>query len=79
MQRGSERSLWIVVGAALVASEYSPAHRAPETERGAVSSLHFIHYDVARIHQTLRITPARAAGVTDHAWETGELLALLGE
>jgi len=38
-------------------------------------ALHFAHYNFVRIHQTLRCTPAMAAGVTDHVWEIGELLA----
>src|SRR5437868_10298150 len=29
-------------------------------------ALYFIHYNFARIHQTLRITPAMAAGLSDH-------------
>lgn len=40
-------------------------------------ALHFMHYNFARIHQTLRVTPAMAAGVTDHAWEIGEIVDLL--
>lgn len=32
----------------------------------------------ARIHQTLRVTPAMAAGVTDRVWEIGEIVDLLG-
>lgn len=40
-------------------------------------ALHFIHYNFARIHQTLRITPAMAAGVSDHVWELSEIVALL--
>ena len=28
-------------------------------------SLHYMHYNFARIHKTLRVTPAMAAGVTD--------------
>jgi hypothetical protein len=31
----------------------------------------------ARIHKTLRITPAMAAGVTDHVWEIDDIIALL--
>jgi hypothetical protein len=31
-----------------------------------------------RIHQTLRMTPAVAAGVTDHVWEIGEIVDMLG-
>ena len=41
-------------------------------------ALHFMHYNFARIHQTLRVTPAMAAGVTDHVWEIGEIVGLLG-
>lgn len=43
----------------------------------AAVALHFMHYNFARIHQTLRVTPAMAAGVTDHAWEIGEIVDLL--
>ncbi len=44
----------------------------------AAVALHFMHYNFARIHQTLRVTPAMAAGVTDHVWEIGEIVGLLG-
>lgn len=39
-------------------------------------ALHFAHYNFCRIHQTLRVTPAMEAGVTDHVWELSELAAL---
>jgi hypothetical protein len=29
-------------------------------------ALHYMHYNFCRIHQTLRVTPATEAGVTDH-------------
>jgi IS1 family transposase len=41
-------------------------------------ALHFMHYNFVRIHQTLKVTPAMAAGVTDHLWEMSEIAALLG-
>ena len=40
-------------------------------------SLHFMHYNFARIHQTLRVTPAMEAGVSDHVWELEEIVELL--
>lgn len=40
-------------------------------------SLHYMHYNFARIHQTLRATPAQAAGVADHRWTLREIAALL--
>jgi hypothetical protein len=36
-----------------------------------------MHYNFARIHQTLRVTPAMAAGVSDHPWEISEIVGLL--
>ena len=45
----------------------------------AAIALHFMHYNFARIHQTLRVTPAMAAGVTDHVWEIREIVDLPGE
>ena len=43
----------------------------------AAVALHFMHYNFARIHQSLRVTPAMAAVVVDHVWEIGEIVDLL--
>jgi len=43
----------------------------------AAIALHFMYYNFCRIHQTLRVTPAMAAGVTDHVWSLEEMIALL--
>jgi hypothetical protein len=32
-------------------------------------ALHFLYYNFVRIHQTLKVTPAMAAGVTERLWE----------
>ncbi len=45
----------------------------------AAISPHFMYYDFVRIHQTLRITPAMAAGVTDRVWEISDIVRLLEE
>ena len=37
-------------------------------------ALHFARYNFCRVHGSLRITPAMAAGITDHVWELGELI-----
>ncbi len=36
-------------------------------------ALHFMHYNFARIHTTLRLTRAMAAGVSDHVWSLEEI------
>jgi IS1 family transposase len=41
----------------------------------AALALHFCHYNFCRVHGSLRITPAMAAGISDHVWELSELLA----
>ncbi len=43
----------------------------------AAVALHFMHYNFARIHQTLRVTPAMEAGVSDHVWSIEEIVRLL--
>ena len=40
----------------------------------AAYCLWFAFYNFCRIHQTLRLTPAMEAGITDHVWELAELL-----
>lgn len=44
----------------------------------AAVALHFMHYNWARVHQTLRVTPAMEAGPSDHVWSLEEIAGLLG-
>ena len=39
-------------------------------------ALHFLHYNCARIHRTLRVTPAMAAGISDRVLSLDEIAAL---
>jgi IS1 family transposase len=39
-------------------------------------ALFYMHYNFARIHQTLRVTPAMEAGVSDHVWPLEDIVAL---
>ena len=43
----------------------------------ATVALYFMYYNFVRVHQTLRVTPAMEAGVTDHVWTVEEIVALL--
>ena len=38
-------------------------------------ALYFAFYNFCRPHQTIRVTPAMEAGITDHIWSLLELLA----
>jgi IS1 family transposase len=42
-------------------------------------ALHFMYYNFVRIHQSLRVTPAMAADVTDKLWEVEDIVKLLEE
>lgn len=40
-------------------------------------ALHFMYYNFCRVHQTLRVTPAMEAGISDHTWTSEEIVTLL--
>jgi IS1 family transposase len=42
-------------------------------------ALHFMHYNFARQHSAHRLSPAQAAGITDHLWEVEEIAELVEE
>lgn len=39
-------------------------------------ALHYMHYNFARVHRTLRVSPAMAAGVTDRLWSIEDIVRL---
>ena len=41
----------------------------------AACALHFAFYNFCRVHASLRVTPAMQAGIANHVWSLGELLA----
>ena len=43
----------------------------------AAIALHTMYYNFVRIHQTLRVTPAMAAGVADKLWEVSDIVTML--
>jgi hypothetical protein len=56
------------------------SHSQTGSENHAHSvALHNVHYNFVRIHKTLRVTPARAAGVTDRLWDMSDIVKLIEE
>jgi len=53
------------------------AFRKKIENHAAAVSLHMMHYNFARVHQTLKTTPAVAAGVADHVWGIEEIIGLM--
>ncbi len=42
-------------------------------------AIYFMHYNYCRIHQTLRVTPAIAAGVSKTLWSMDDVVAMIEE
>jgi len=40
----------------------------------AAVALYVAHYNLCRVHESLRITPAMQLGITDHVWTVSELI-----
>jgi|ERR1019366_1256247 hypothetical protein len=51
----------------------TPSNRSPSV------ALHLAHYNLVRIHQTLRCTPAMAAGVTDRLWDLTHIVQIVDD
>jgi hypothetical protein len=43
----------------------------------AAVAIWFMYYNFCRVHQTLRVTPAMEAGISDHVWTIEAMCALL--
>ncbi len=43
----------------------------------AAIAIHYMHDNYCRIHQTLRVTPAMEAGISDRVWSIQEMIALM--
>jgi hypothetical protein len=42
-------------------------------------AIYAMHYNFCRIHQTLRVTPAMEAGISDHLWDLEEIVTLINQ
>ena len=40
-------------------------------------AIHYMYYNFGRIHQSIRVTPAMEAGISDHVWSIEEIIGLL--
>jgi IS1 family transposase len=53
------------------------AHSKKIENHIASIAIHYMHYNFCRVHETLRVTPAMEAGLTDHVWSVEEMISLL--
>ena len=40
-------------------------------------AIYFLYYNLCRVHQTLRVTPAMEAGIANRVWSIEEMVKLL--
>ena len=64
-----------------IRSNLQPGWRNGDEEHSSVGTLARIralmYYNFGRVHQTLRVTSAMEAGISDHVWEVQEIVSLL--
>lgn len=72
MLHAISRTCWPTTGSPHPAPRSSPD--AYLENHAAAVALFVAHYNLCRVHEALRITPAMALGVTDHIWTIGELI-----
>src|SRR5208283_4691008 len=65
MRMGMRRFTWLTNGFSKKAENLAYA-----------VSLHFMYYNFVRIHQSLRVTPAMEAGITDRLWTLEDVAKL---
>lgn len=52
------------------------AHSKKIENMACAVALYFMYYNFARIHESLRVTPAMEAGVSDYVWSIQEIVGL---
>jgi hypothetical protein len=65
----------LIKGGNARADKLSADERA--ADHAAAIALHTMYYNFVRIHQTLRVSPAMAAGVADKLWEVSDIVEML--
>src|SRR5258706_1830615 len=71
-----ERQNWSVRTAMRRYTRLSNGFSRKIQNHAAAVALNYFAYNFIKIHRTLRVSPAMAAGVTDHLWEVSDLVAL---
>jgi hypothetical protein len=72
-----ERQNWSVRTAMRRYTRLSNGFSRKIENHAAAIALNYFAYNFIKIHRTLRVSPAMAAGVTDRLWDAGDLVSLL--
>ena len=74
-----ERQNWSVRTAMRRYTRSSNGFSRKIENHAAAVALYYFSYNSIKIHRTLRVSPAMAAGVTDHPWSVSDLVDLWEE
>jgi hypothetical protein len=72
----AERQNWSVRTAMRRYTRLSNGFSRKIENHAAAVALNYFAYNFIKIHRTLRMTPAMAAGVTDRLWDVADLVSL---
>src|ERR1700722_1594580 len=71
-----ERQNWTVRGPMRRYTRHSNGFSRKLENHAAATALNYFAYNFIKIHRTIRMSPAMAAGVTDRLWDVADLVAL---
>ncbi len=71
-----ERQNWTVPHAMRRYNRLSNGFSRKLENLAAATALNYFAYNFIKIHSTLRVSPAMAAGVTNQLWDVADLVAL---
>jgi len=74
-----ERQNWTLRTNARLYTRLSNGFSRKLENHAAAVALAYFAYNFIKIHRTLRMTPAMAAGITDRLWDVADLVALWEE
>jgi hypothetical protein len=70
----------VFLGSVRVVGNNRPTNRVFSKKienHAAAGALYFMYYNFARVHQTLRCSPAMAAGVDNRLWKITDIVAMI--
>ena len=79
MTTGRQSALSVAIGLMCAARRAGTNAASKVTSSNvAATAINYFAYNFIKIHRTLRMSPAMAAGVTDRLWDVNDLVALWG-
>jgi len=69
--------LLVGIGVQVYQYDYTLSGMIPSFPTYRQVAIHFMHYNWVRVHKSLRVTPAMAAGLTSRLWGLEDVVGLM--